>query len=83
MIPSFFNARPLYVAGFETPLGFQNPLPFKPYLNEFAERLTHQYRLTFLATEQKKTTYQTIKLTTEVDNAELVAQDKVCVPAAK
>jgi hypothetical protein len=63
--------------------GFQTPLAFKPYLNEFADRLTHQYRLAFLAAAQKKATYQKIKLTTEVENAELVAQDRVYVPAAK
>jgi hypothetical protein len=49
----------------------------------FADRLTRQYRLSFLTTAQKKATYQKIRLATEVENAELVAQDRVYVPAAK
>jgi hypothetical protein len=63
--------------------GFQTPIAFKPYLNKFAERLTHQYRLTFLAAAQQKATYQKIRLATEVENAELIAQDRVYVPPAK
>jgi hypothetical protein len=63
--------------------GFQTPVAFKPFLDEFADRLNHQYRLTFLAKPEKKASYQHVKLETEVANAELVAQDKVFVPAAK
>jgi hypothetical protein len=66
-----------YVQGFETPIAF------KPFLDQFADRLTHQYRLTFLAKPNKKASYQRVKLETEVPNAELVAADNVYVPAAK
>lgn len=63
--------------------GFQTPIAFKPFLDQFADRLRHQYRLTFLAKPEKKAAYQHIRLETEVPNAELVAADRVYVPAAK
>jgi VWFA-related protein len=63
--------------------GFQTPIAFAPFLKEFADRLKHQYRLTFLAKPGRKSGFQQIKLETEVPNAELVAADKVYVPAAK
>jgi hypothetical protein len=63
--------------------GLQMPLSFGPYLDQFADRLKHQYRLTFLARIGKKAGHQHIKLETEVPNAELVAADDVYVPGAK
>jgi len=63
--------------------GLQTPIAFKPYLDQFAERLGHQYRVTFLATPEKKAAYQRVTLGTEVPNAELVSADKVYVPGAK
>jgi hypothetical protein len=66
-----------YVQGLETPIAF------KPFLDQFTDRLTHQYRLTFLAKPDKKAAYQRVTLETEVPNAEVVAADKVYVPAAK
>jgi hypothetical protein len=63
--------------------GFETPIAFAPYLDKFADRLNHQYKLTFLATADKKPTYQHVRLETEVPNAELVSADKVYVPAAK
>jgi hypothetical protein len=63
--------------------GFETAIAFAPYLDKFAERLNHQYRLTFLANADKKQTYQPVRLETEVPNAELVTADKVYVPAAK
>jgi hypothetical protein len=44
-------------------------------------RLNHQYLLTFLAKPEKKPGLQSVKLWTEVQNVELVAADKVYVPA--
>jgi hypothetical protein len=44
-------------------------------------KLNHQYLLSFLAKPGKKAGFQRIKLETEVPNAELVAPDKVYVPA--
>jgi hypothetical protein len=66
-----------YVQGFETAVAFA------PYLEQFASRLNHQYRLTFLAKAGSKASFQHVRLETEVPNAELVTADKVYVPAAK
>jgi hypothetical protein len=61
-------------------LGFGNPVSFAPYLEDLAGRLNHQYLLTFLAKPEKKPGLQSVKLRTEVPNAELVAADRVYVP---
>jgi hypothetical protein len=63
--------------------GYQTPISYAPYLDQLADRLTHQYRLTVLASPQKNPSYQTIRLETEVPNAELLAAKRVYVPAAK
>ena len=63
--------------------GFQTPIAYAPYLDQFADRLNHQYRLTILANPGGKPDYQKIKLQTEVPNAELVAAERVYVSAAK
>lgn len=62
--------------------GLEMPIAFAPYLNQFAERLRHQFKLTFLAKPGKKAELQSIRLETEVPNAELVAADRVYVPSA-
>jgi len=62
-------------------LGFEMPVAFAPYLDQFAERLKHQYRLTFLAKAGKNAGFQRIRLETEVSNAELVAPQRVYIPA--
>jgi len=63
--------------------GAETPVSFAPFLDQFADRLTHQYKLTFLAHADKKPTHQHLRLETEVPNAELVTADKVYVPATK
>ncbi len=63
--------------------GFETPIAFAPFLDQFADRLNHQYKLTFLANADKKPTRQHVRLETEVPNAELVTADKVYVSAAK
>lgn len=63
--------------------GFETPIAFAPYLEEFASRLNHQYRLTFLAKAGSKASFQRVRLETEVRNAELVTADQVYVRAAK
>jgi hypothetical protein len=63
--------------------GFNTPVSFAPFLEEFAERLNHQYMLTFLIKPDKKPSYQHVRLETEVPNAELVTADRVYVPASK
>jgi hypothetical protein len=57
------------------------PVSFIPYLDEVNHRLGRQYLLTFLAKPEKKATLQSVRLMTEVPNAELVAADRVLVPA--
>jgi hypothetical protein len=63
--------------------GLEMPISFSPYLDQFAGRLKHQYRLTFLARAAKEPGYRRIRLETEVPNAELVAVAHVYIPAAK
>ena len=63
--------------------GLETPIAFAPFLDQFADRLNHQYKLTFLAKADKKPTLQHVRLETEVPNAELVTANKVYVPAAK
>lgn len=58
----------------------REPISFAPYLDQFADRLKHQYRLTFYATPGKKPGFQRIAIETEVPDVELVAQDSVWVP---
>ena len=62
-------------------LGYENPVSFAPYLEDLTRRLSHQYLLTFLAKPEKKPGLQSVKLWTEVPNAELVAADRVYVPS--
>src|SRR6201981_367322 len=62
-------------------LGFGPPVSLAPYLDDLTHRLTRQYLLTFLAKPERKAGFQQVKLRTEVPNAELVASDRVYVPA--
>jgi hypothetical protein len=55
---------------------------FAPYLNEMAQRLGHQYQLTFLAKPETKAGTESVKVSGEIRSVDFVAQDKVCVPAA-
>jgi hypothetical protein len=64
-------------------LGSEAPVSFSPYLDDLGRRLLHQYLLTFLANPVKKAGMQGVKLRTEVPNAELVAADRVYVPASE
>jgi hypothetical protein len=63
--------------------GLSTPVAFAPFLDEFAERLNHQYMLTFLIKPDKKPSYRHVRLETEVPDAELVTADRVYVPPAK
>ena len=64
-------------------IGFSGaPVSFAPYLDTTAQRLAHQYLLTFLAKPEKKAGMRGVRLLTEVPNAELVAANQVYVPAA-
>jgi hypothetical protein len=64
-------------------MGFGPPVSFAPYLDDLSRRLLHQYLLTFQAKPVKKAGMQSVKLHTEVSNAELVAADSVYVPASE
>jgi len=66
-----------YYIGFTGP-----PVTFSPYLDDVANRLGHQFLLTFLAKPQKKAGWQYVRLTTEVPNADLVSAGKVYVSPA-
>lgn len=61
--------------------GFGTPIAFAPYLEDFTNKLDHQYLLTFLAKAGNKAGFQRVKLQTEVPNADLVVPDRVYVPA--
>jgi len=61
--------------------GFDTPISFTPFLEDLARRLNHQYHLEFGAKPEKKAGFQKLRLKTEVSNVELVAADKVYVPA--
>jgi len=63
-------------------LGFGPLVSFAPYLSELAEHLAHQYQVTFLAKPGNKAGLQSVRLTTEVPNAEIVAAGRVYVPAS-
>jgi hypothetical protein len=63
--------------------GFSTPVSFAPFLDEFANRLGHQYLLKFLIKPEKKPSFKHVRLETEVPDADLVAPDQVYVPAAK
>jgi len=64
-------------------LGAQAPVAFQPYLNQMSSRLTHQFLLTFLAKPENKAGTQPVKVSTEIRSVDLVAPDKVCVPASQ
>jgi hypothetical protein len=55
---------------------------FKPYFDDISNRLAHQYLLTFLAKPEKKAGMQSVRVTTELPNVELVSAHRVYVPAS-
>ena len=64
-------------------MGFGAPISFAPYLEDMERHLSHQYLLTFLVRPTGKPSFQSIKLRTEVPNAELVGPHRVYVPAGR
>ena len=61
-------------------IGFTGaPVSFTPFLDDVGKRLAHEYLLTVLVKPPKKADWQSIRLMTEVPNADLVAQGKVWV----
>lgn len=55
------------------------PVSFTPYFDQVANRLSHQYLLTFLAQRPKKAGWQSIRLNCEQPNVDLVAAKRVWV----
>ena len=64
-------------------MGFGAPVSFAPYLNDLAQHLSHQYMLTFLSKSERKASFQPVKLKTEVPKVELIAPNRVYVPAGR
>jgi len=65
-------------------IGFFGPAPdFTPFLKDAANRLDHQYLLTFLDEAQKKAGVRFVKLKTELHNVDLVAANAVYVPPSE
>jgi len=62
-------------------VGSTPAVAFAPYLNELTKQLQHQYVTTFVPKPEKKPGLQKVRFSTEVQNADLVAADKVFVPA--
>jgi hypothetical protein len=63
-------------------IGFTgSPVAFQPFLEDMQRHLDHQYWLTFNAKARKKSSWQKIKVTTEVSNADLVAPYRAYVTA--
>lgn len=62
-------------------MGFGQPVSIAPYLADLTGRLSHQYRIAFLAKTEGKPGLTAIRLTTEVPNAEIVSANRVYVPA--
>jgi hypothetical protein len=61
-------------------LGAQAPVAFQPYLNQMNMRLGHQYLLTFLAKPETKAGTESVKVSSEIRDVDLISPDKVCVP---
>lgn len=61
-------------------IGFTGaPVSFAPYLEDLARRLQHQYWLAFIPQPQKKASWHSIRLSTEVPNVDLVSAGRVWV----
>ncbi len=62
--------------------GFQTPISFAPYLRQLTELLHRQFLLTFRLAPARQAGFEPLRVTTEVPGAELIAPDRVFVPAA-
>ncbi len=57
---------------------FQDPVEIAPFLNDFQDRMDHQYRVTFQALNRRGT--QTVKLRTELPGVKIEAPSRIFVP---
>ncbi len=63
-------------------IGYGSPVSFQPFLQSILFSLQHQYRLTFLAREEKKSGFQPIRVTVnESKDVSIAAPNKVWVKA--
>lgn len=63
--------------------GFQTPIAFQPYLQDITKLLGEQYLLRFKAQLGKKGELQRLRLKTEQKGVELIAPERVYIPAAQ
>jgi hypothetical protein len=62
-------------------IGFNRPaVAFAPFLDDLANRLNHQYLLSFQAEPEKRPGLEPVKVTAAESNRELVAAESVFVP---
>lgn len=64
-------------------LGFQNPVSFKPYLDELQGILNNQYWLGFEMTPGKKAELRSVDVDAEVSGVDISSANGVFVPAAQ
>jgi VWFA-related protein len=64
-------------------LGTQEPVTFKPFLDELATHLKNQYLLTFNASGGPKGKFERVHLKTEIHNLEFFAAPQVFLPPSK
>ena len=58
-------------------MGFGPPVSLAPYLEGLAQHLSHQYLLTVLMKPERKASFQSVKLRTEVPDVEFIAPNRV------
>ena len=64
--------------------GLSNPVSFMPFLNDLSRRLMNQYELGFPVKAQKKESFVSLKVKSQVNNVKLKAPEHVAVaPAAR
>lgn len=59
--------------------GLRTPLSFGPYLDEFADRLNHQFKLTILAVASRSG-LRKVRVETEVPNTKLSVAERIYIP---
>jgi hypothetical protein len=62
-------------------IGFGSPVSFQPFLESILFNLQHQYLLTFTARPEKKSGFQSIRVSVTDKDASIAAPDKVYVRA--
>lgn len=63
--------------------GYNTPIDFAPFLDQFSKVLNSQYWVSYLARAGKKPGLQTIRFTTELPGVEISAPERVWIPAAQ